>query len=653
MKSGNNVKIIPCQKNSNDKNIKYNADYIGKVSLSNKEEYTWEYNNYFEKNKFTKPYENLDWIVIGSTKFFSSNFSKKKYDGSYKLSVGDFFKLGKITFLVRKIKKGEINNSNSYDSLSNNENNNSNFNLNNNFNNSINQEYIHDEIHITRKNSIKTNNDANENEQEKNDLLYTDSINNKLKILYLKVKDVNEKIKNKPINCRFCFSEGQFDGDNPLISPCSCTGSVKYIHLNCLRKWLTSKVTVKSTSNNNIYCYIFKNMECELCKCIIPERVKYRDKYISLLDFKEVKSPYIILQTMSHYNMHCGSYSEYNVIFVLSFKYKNYMVIGRANESDIRLSDISVSRNHSILSYYNGDFFLDDIGSKFGTLLLIQNNILFLPYKEISIQTGRFNLMFYLIRTFFGCFKCYKNKIYDKLTYEQYINSHDKLIYLQILDSLKNNVIDPIEKFSSIGDSVSSKSYLNDDDNNTENNVSKSINDEKDNSYSFTCKNNDDNNNSLIEKQQTKNLNGNNKNNTTLKNIDCSNNIINYDNGFFVNEVNDTYGGNIILTRKKNDESNLMLTKNEDFNDSIEKKSVMDLMTMKILNKKSASVLNIKKNNLAGFLQKKINNTFLLSNKNNKNNVVNSENSNRINNLNKKDMEDNKSDEKININVNG
>ena len=175
----------------------------------------------------------------------------------------------------------------------------------------------------------------------------------------------------------------------------------------------------------------------------------------------------------------------------------------------------------------------------------------------------------------------------------------------------------------------------------------------KDNSYSFTCKNNDDNNNSLIEKQQTKNLNGNNKNNTTLKNIDCSNNIINYDNGFFVNEVNDTYGGNIFFYRKKNDESNLMLTKNEDFNDSIEKKSVMDLMTMKILNKKSASVLNIKKNNLAGFLQKKINNTFLLSNKNNKNNVVNSENSNRINNLNKKDMEDNKSDEKININVNG
>ena len=587
----------------------------------------------------------MDLIVIGSTKFFSSNFSNKtKYDGSYKLSVGDFFKLGKITFLVRKIKKVEVNNNNSYSSLSNNENNNSNFNLNNNnYNNSINEEYIHDEIHITRKNSIKTKNDAADEQQEKNDLICADSINNKLKILYLKVKDVNEKIKNKPINCRFCFSEGLFDGDNPLISPCSCTGSVKYIHLNCLRKWLTSKVTVKSTSNNNIYCYIFKSMECELCKCVIPERVKYRDKYISLLDFKEVKPPYIILQTMSHYNLHCGSYSEYNVIFVLSFKNKNYMVIGRANESDIRLSDISVSRNHSILNYYYGDFYLDDIGSKFGTLLLIQNDIMFLPYKEISIQTGRFHLLFYLIRTFLGCFKCYKNKIYDKLTYEQYINSHEKKIYMQILDSLKNNVIDPLEKFSSIGDSISSKNYLNDE-NNTENNISKSINDEKEYLNSSINKSNDING-SEIEKKQTKNLNEDNKD-TTMKNLDYANKIINYDNGSFINEINNQSGGNDIINRKKSNESNLMLLKNEDLNDSIEKRSAINLMTMNILNKRPATVLNIKKTNLVSFFQNKINNTYQL---NSKNNAINLAQSQIINNLSKKEMEDSKSNEKINV----
>ena len=50
------------------------------------------------------------------------------------------------------------------------------------------------------------------------------------------------------------------------------------------------------------------------------------------------------------------------------------MITDRANESDIRLSDISLSRNHSILIYYYGDLYLGDIGSKSGTLLLMQND---------------------------------------------------------------------------------------------------------------------------------------------------------------------------------------------------------------------------------------------------------------------------------------
>ncbi len=74
---------------------------------------------------------------------------------------------------------------------------------------------------------------------------------------------------------------------------------------------------------------MFKQMECELCKTQIPERVKYRNKYISLLDYKKVKPPYIILQTMSHFNTHYLNYPEIQVISFLSFKYKNFMMIGR------------------------------------------------------------------------------------------------------------------------------------------------------------------------------------------------------------------------------------------------------------------------------------------------------------------------------------
>ena len=298
--------------------------------------------------------------------------------------------------------------------------------------------------------------------------LSSNSINNKLKYIYIKLKNVKDK-NLKPLKCRICFSEGNFEDKNPLISPCNCTGSVKYIHLNCLRKWLTSKINVKSSSSGNIYYYSFSNLECEICKATIPEQVEYRGKIISLLDFKDIEPPYLLLQTMNQYSS-TNNNLEYNVIFVMSFKKKKFLGIGRANTSDIKLNDISVSRNHSVISYDSGKFYIDDIGSKFGTLLLIQNNILFLPYKEISIQTGTCHLLFCIVRTCLGCLKCYKNKSYEKLTYEKIFDHQEKKVYSQILDYLNNNIIDPIEKFSSINNSYNS-------DNKTNNNL---IDDEKD-----------------------------------------------------------------------------------------------------------------------------------------------------------------------------
>ncbi|CAG9530198.1 unnamed protein product [Cercopithifilaria johnstoni] len=45
----------------------------------------------------------------------------------------------------------------------------------------------------------------------------------------------NETIVEK--FCRICHSFGSY-GD-PLISPCRCTGSLKYVHISCLLHWLT------------------------------------------------------------------------------------------------------------------------------------------------------------------------------------------------------------------------------------------------------------------------------------------------------------------------------------------------------------------------------------------------------------------------------
>ena len=40
--------------------------------------------------------------------------------------------------------------------------------------------------------------------------------------------------------CRICLSE-EGTTEDPFISPCSCAGTMKFIHLNCLREWLASK----------------------------------------------------------------------------------------------------------------------------------------------------------------------------------------------------------------------------------------------------------------------------------------------------------------------------------------------------------------------------------------------------------------------------
>lgn len=62
--------------------------------------------------------------------------------------------------------------------------------------------------------------------------------------------------------CRICLSEDE--EDNPIVSECMCIGSVKYIHLNCIREWLDSKMHKKETAYVN--SYIWRGLECEICK---------------------------------------------------------------------------------------------------------------------------------------------------------------------------------------------------------------------------------------------------------------------------------------------------------------------------------------------------------------------------------------------------
>lgn len=49
--------------------------------------------------------------------------------------------------------------------------------------------------------------------------------------------------------------------------------------------------------------------------------------------------------------------------------------MGRGHQCEIRLQDISVSRTHSEIKYQDGEFYLIDQNSKFGTLVRLSQQI--------------------------------------------------------------------------------------------------------------------------------------------------------------------------------------------------------------------------------------------------------------------------------------
>jgi len=88
---------------------------------------------------------------------------------------------------------------------------------------------------------------------------------------------------------------------------------------------------------------------------------------------------------------------------------KDSIKLGRGHESNIRISDISVSRCHALIKVIDKKFYIEDNNAKFGTLVGFTNPILI--DKPTSVQVGRSVVSIELNKgnKFFG-FKC--NKIH-------------------------------------------------------------------------------------------------------------------------------------------------------------------------------------------------------------------------------------------------
>lgn len=96
---------------------------------------------------------------------------------------------------------------------------------------------------------------------------------------------------------------------------------------------------------------------------------------------------YIILESLNSIKENAYPLSVHILMFLDDKDYDNY-VLGRGHESDLRISDISVSRLHAKIFMKNNNYYIEDLSSKFGTLVLATKPIE-INHENKVIQIGR------------------------------------------------------------------------------------------------------------------------------------------------------------------------------------------------------------------------------------------------------------------------
>ena len=233
--------------------------------------------------------------------------------------------------------------------------------------------------------------------------------------LEMKEKEKKKIIKNKkPRACRICYGT-DFSIENPLLCPCTCKGSMKYIHYQCLKNWLNSKIEVDLNINPEIeeevgITYSIKDLVCELCKNKYPDYINHKGKIYNLSFYKPKFKKYLILESIR------ADKFKTKFIHILSFdNNKKHITLGRSNECELSIPELSVSRFHCFIHRENNKLILEDNNSKFGTCVLLQNpNLLLTDIYPLRIIKGKTYIKLEIVMGS-SCFSCCSAKSFDSI----------------------------------------------------------------------------------------------------------------------------------------------------------------------------------------------------------------------------------------------
>jgi hypothetical protein len=187
------------------------------------------------------------------------------------------------------------------------------------------------------------------------------------------------------VACRICLLEGSTE-DDPLINPCSCKGSIRYVHLECLRHWIKGRLNL-SDASSQCGSYFYKQLTCELCHAAYPAYVSVAGQRVPMVPVPKTKPPFVVLETLVRDPN--PQDNPYRGLHVISLAEKKQLKIGRGHESDIRIADVSISRCHATIRFKDGRFLLEDHSSKVGTLVVLRKPQPVEAGCGLSAQIGR------------------------------------------------------------------------------------------------------------------------------------------------------------------------------------------------------------------------------------------------------------------------
>ena len=195
--------------------------------------------------------------------------------------------------------------------------------------------------------------------------------------------------------CSICQKS---DGDtnkltNPVVKICQCKES-PYMHVECFKNFLkTSKSFAYKDAqfaNKKVTLIKLYNFICSNCNEPYNAILKKNGREYNILPYENPggEVPHLVLESLNFVKE--GIFIALIMIFIFPKKKEEYY-LGRGHEATFKVSDISISRVHCKIYMQNNKILLDDLGSKFGTLVLMRNKDLEVEEmlkKKIKIQTG-------------------------------------------------------------------------------------------------------------------------------------------------------------------------------------------------------------------------------------------------------------------------